>query len=427
MSRSTAGLSYPQAKRGRGGLRAATILVLVTVVALSAAGSAGAGSPWQLPPDLQSLVPTLSQDLGITADQAAARLVAGEEWNSFGGAAMQVFGDRYAGAQLFYGSDGYPSQFEIFVAHAQAGDSSAITVNSPVPVKVVSVAHSLNELETAAQAIAPLVGGTGRIAFDFPSNSLVVRPQQAVYAAMSQSQVNSVVGGAAKLGVGLTFAPDNFQFHEQECNISVCDPPIRAGTFITASGVGCTSGFVAVKGGASPTQPVWIMTAGHCIADGGSGATWSMKHVNGNLYAIGAGGNHQYVTPAGAGPDWGLIKLNSTYADPTKALNWVIAPGNSEHGITGWLAPTAGESVCFSGTTTGIVCGTTTRENSSNLWETTGMTPHPGDSGSPVWDGHNARGILDGVGANNSAYFTDVGVIWRATGVSNGGAEPRTQ
>jgi hypothetical protein len=169
------------------------------------------------------------------------------------------------------------------------------------------------------------------------------------------------------------------------------------------------------------------MTAGHCIVDAGSGSTWHMQTSNYNPYAIGTGGNHQYVTPAGAGPDWGLIKLNSTYAQSSKALNWVIAPGNSEHGITGWLAPYAGEAVCFSGTTTGIVCGTTTRENSSNLWETTGMTPHPGDSGSPVWDGHNARGILDGVGANNSAYFTDVGVIWRATGVSNGGAEPRTR
>lgn len=169
------------------------------------------------------------------------------------------------------------------------------------------------------------------------------------------------------------------------------------------------------------------MTAGHCIVDGGSGSTWSMKTSSDNLYAIGTGGNHQYVTPAGAGPDWGLIKLNSTYADSSKALNWVVAPGNSEHGITGWLAPAAGEAVCFSGSASGIVCGTTTHENSSNLWETTGMTPHGGDSGSPVWDGHNARGILDGVGANNSAYFTDVGVIWRATGVSNGGAEPRTQ
>lgn len=340
---------------------------------------------------------------------------------------MQAFGDRYAGAQLFYGSDGYPSQFEVFVANAQSGDSSAITVDSPVPVKVVPVAHSLNDLEGAAQAVAPLVGGTGRIAFDFPSNSLIVRPQQAVYAAMSQGQVNSVVRGAANMGVGLTFAPNDFQFHAAFCTFGFCDPPIRAGTDIESNGFACTSGFVAVKGGGSPTLPVWIMTAGHCITAAGSGSTWHMKNSSSNLYAIGSGGNHQYTTPAGAGPDWGLIKLNSTYAQSTKALNWVIAPGNSEHGITGWLAPVAGEAVCFSGRTSGVVCGTTTRENSSNLWETTGMAPQGGDSGSPVWDGHNARGILDGIGANSSAYFTDVGVIWRATGVSNGGAEPRTQ
>lgn len=210
MGRWAGGLSASRAKRRRTIVGRAVILALVMAGATFAlSGSvarAGAGTTWQLPADLQSLVPTLSQDLGITPDQAAARLVAGEEWDAIGGTAMQAFGDRYAGAQLFYGSDGYPSQFAVYVADAQSGDSSAITVNSPVPVKVVPVANSLGELETAAEAIAPLVGGTGRIALDFPSNSLIVRPQPAVYGAMSQDQVNSAVNGAANLGVGVTFA-----------------------------------------------------------------------------------------------------------------------------------------------------------------------------------------------------------------------------
>lgn len=404
------------------------VMVLATVMAalvLPAAGSATADAP--LPADLQALVPTLSQDLGITADQAEARLAASAEWESFGGAAMKAFGDRYAGTQLMFGSDGYPSEFEVFVADMLSSDTSVISATSPVPVKVVPVAHSLSVLEDAALAVAPLVGGTGRIAFDFPSNSLIARPQPSVYDALSQSQVDNAVEAAAGFGVALTFAPEDFQFHATYCNIVFCDPPIRAGTYTTSNGWLCSSGFVAVKGGGDPTLPVWIMTAGHCVVKAGSGSTWHMRNSNYNTYAIGSGSSHQYVTPDGAGPDWGLIKLNGTYAQSSKALNWVIAPGNSQHGITGWLAPYAGESVCFTGTTSGIVCGTTTSRNASNLWETTGMHSQGGDSGSPIWDGHNARGILDGNGANNSAYFTDVGVIWRATGVSNGGAEPRTQ
>lgn len=407
-----------------------TLFVTLLAAAVALSGSAGASpnARSDLPPDLEELVPLISSELGVSADQARARLIAGQEWEFLADDLIERLGDRYAGAQLQFGPDGFPTRFEIYATSPKPEDEAVAAQGTPVPARIVGVPRSLAVLEQVAAAIGPQIGGVGRIAIDFPTNGLILRPKKSLYASLSKQDRNRITAPARAAGIPVSFAPDDFEFRTQACNINVCDPPIRAGTYLqSANGRVCTSGFVAAKSGGALNDPVWIMTAGHCIQSAGSNTGWQMKTSGGSLYFIGSGGQNQYVQPAGSGPDWGLIFLNSTYTQRANAANWVIAPGNSQHQITGWNAPFAGETLCYTGTTSGIKCGTVTRRNAVNLWETTGMATQGGDSGSPVWDGGAARGILDGSGANNSAYFTDVNVIWQATGASNNGAHPMTQ
>jgi hypothetical protein len=407
---------------------AACVALIGAAVAISGSAGASPGTPSDLPPSLEELVPLISTELGVSDDQARARLSAGQEWESFADGLIGELGDRYGGAQLEYGPGGFPAAFEIYAVAPTPQDNEVVAQAGPVPVRIVRVPRSLSALEKIAAEIGPQIGGTGRIAIDFPSSSLILRPRRSLYASFSKADLDRITAPARAAGVDVSFAPDDFEFRTQNCNINVCDPPIRAGTYLqSANGVVCTSGFVAAKSGGALDDPVWIMTAGHCIQSAGNNIGWQMKTSGGSLYFIGSGGQNQFVQPAGSGPDWGLIFLNSTYTQRSNAANWVIVPGNSQHQVTGWNGPFAGETVCYTGTTSGIHCGTVTTRNASNLWETTGMPVNGGDSGSPVWDGGAARGILDGSGAHNSAYFTDVGVIWQATGASNNGAHPMTQ
>jgi streptogrisin C len=381
------------------------------------------------PPDQEAdgdLTERVAADLGISAEQARARLEAGEQWAALSGDLLDRLGDRYAGAELTFGGDGIPEAFEVYAVDPT--DADLANDSGPLPVRLVAVRSSLADLTRAARAIADQVGGLERIAFDFPTNSLIARPDPAVQAAWTSDDIERITVAARAAGTRVSFAPEELEFREQTCNVSVCDPPIRAGTRIwSANGVGCTAAFVAARSGSPANDPVWIMTAGHCVRGAGDSTGWKMIHSSGSQYWIGSGGLHQYVTPAGAGPDWGLIYLNATYTQRANAANWVVAPGNSQHAITSWSGPFAGETVCFSGATSGIHCGTVTRMNGSNLWETKNMPTQAGDSGSPVWDGAAARGILDGWGANSSAYFTGIERVWQNSGGSSGGAHPMTQ
>ncbi len=399
----------------------AVVTVGFTCTAASGQSSVGSTDSGVGPTKLAAF---LAQDLGISGEQALARLAAGQQWSDVGNRIMDHVGDRYAGAEIEY-ANGVPIRIDVHIVEPTVSDALQANGLGPLPVNVVAASHSLADLEAVAREIAPTVGGTGRILLDFEHNSLILRPEPNVYEALRESDFDEISHRSAGAGVAVRFAPLHFSFRPDICNINECDPPIRGGSYLTGATT-CTAGYVAVRTDRGNNSPESMMTAGHCIGQGP--ATWKMRRSNGTLYNIGTDGRWEWPfwLPAGSGPDWGFVDLNGTYEDPANSRAWIVVPGNSQHGVTSWGAPAAGEAVCLTGRTSGSDCGTVTGLNSSHLWETVGISSAGGDSGGPIYDGGAARGIHDGSGANNSSYFTDVKYIWNQTGGSTSGTRPRT-
>jgi hypothetical protein len=173
----------------------------------------------------------------------------------------------------------------------------------------------------------------------------------------------------------------------QTCyNRSDCTP-WRAGLQIYGPGT-CTGGFMAKN----TTTWFWI-TAGHC---GGPGAVY--YHQGSRVGAV-------YTTNyySGTAADAAALQLSSSQK------NWLyVTGGEMARTVTsrqGQNADHVGDSVCQSGEVSGFWCGTIISVNWSghdNLGAAlvrqreANYCSAPGDSGSPVFYGHVAKGIHEG-------------------------------
>ncbi len=169
---------------------------------------------------------------------------------------------------------------------------------------------------------------------------------------------------------------------------------IRGGMGITnVSAPPCTAG-LAMKG---VNGSRYIVTAGHCVADG-IGNLW---YLSGNL--IGPGIYHSFP-----GNDYGALLV--AYNSPVTTHPTLIAYGSSGTRVLGTNNPVVGQYLCKSGNVTGVTCGTVvaldvtvtyhTGEVVSGLIETTACASG-GDSGSPLFRDPGDRrligmGILSG-------------------------------
>lgn len=189
-----------------------------------------------------------------------------------------------------------------------------------------------------------------------------------------------------------------------------------------AEGVGCTSTKACTTntGGALMLTPKvsctvglpvrtrdgrwFVVTAGHCVAEGGS-ATWRESGV-----ALGKGYRWEYggkgTEGSSAKGDIGLIKLTKRSASRVLA----ITGGNARtQAITSVRDAKVGERVCVTAGRTGATrCGTVVTATTSLRYASPGLAArtitglalvkgicvNPGDSGSPVYAGRTAVGIV---------------------------------
>ncbi|MGA8113553.1 MAG: S1 family peptidase [Actinocatenispora sp.] len=157
----------------------------------------------------------------------------------------------------------------------------------------------------------------------------------------------------------------------------------------------CSDGFNVVRGG-----ELMVLTAGHCTELGG---TWSPM-----------GGT--VAESNGAPADEGLI-TNPSGDGPSSV--------NTGQTISSVGAPTVGESVTKSGSTTGVTDGTISAVDQTvnfdvgvltHLFETDVHSDH-GDSGGPGYDGSTALGTLTG-GDTTTTYFYPAQIEFSDYGLS---------
>jgi hypothetical protein len=183
------------------------------------------------------------------------------------------------------------------------------------------------------------------------------------------------------------------------CTSTKSCPTTTGGAFMLTAKESCTVGLPVRTGDGR-----WfVVTAGHCVAGGGS-ATWRESGV-----ALGKGYRWEYggkgTEGASARSDIGLIKLTTKSA--SRVLAMTGGKGRTQK-ITSVRDAKAGERVCVTAGRTGATrCGTVVTTTTSLSYASPGLSArtitglalvkgicvNPGDSGSPVYAGSAAVGI----------------------------------
>ncbi len=202
-------------------------------------------------------------------------------------------------------------------------------------------------------------------------------------------------------------------------------PHVRAGVNITNFFGRCTAGFNARS---NPSGSYYVLTAGHC---GSTGESW----YNG-------GGSNGISTPANSIGRVGTDKFLGNGTTDCDCLGiGPISTGQATNGVyltattvrsiinvaTAPVAP--GTPTCFSGVSTDAVfCGTQTAGYASFYYPDDnehltfqGLTTEPsivGDSGSPVYNGQTAYGILSGGDSFGATIYTYASFAQREINVS---------
>ncbi|MGW9308662.1 S1 family peptidase [Saccharomonospora azurea] len=318
-------------------------------------------------------VSALVEERGIDEAEATALLGSQDAAVAALDAALQQLGDRAAGGYL--DASGKPV---VNVVSDAAAEVSSLVDGAGVATKLVE--HSTAELE-AARAALPTVVGTA-VATDPTTNQVVVT----VADEANDAEVAELTAAAQRLGdtVRVDHVAGGF------------DTAIYGGEAITGGGSRCSAGFNVNSGGQN-----YIVDAGHCT---GAVSQWNVGPSVGASFP---------------GDDYGLIRNDTGSAPGAVSLY-----NGSTQAISSAGNASVGQSICKSGSTTGLTCGTVQATNVTvNYAEgavhqlvQTSASVNSGDSGGALFAGSTALGITSGMGGGSS-FFQPVTEALSAYGV----------
>ncbi|EIE97373.1 S1 family peptidase [Saccharomonospora glauca] len=276
-------------------------------------------------------------------------------------AALAQLGDRAAGGYL--DDAGNP------VVNVVSKTAAAAVEGTGVTAKLVS--HTTAELEAAKAALEalPAVADT-TIATDPTTNQVVLT----IGTEADDTEAADLVAEARKLGdkVRVEYVAGGF------------DVAIYGGEAITGGGSRCSAGFNVNSGGQN-----YIVDAGHCT---GAVSQWNVGPS---------------VDASFPGNDYGLIRNDTGSAPGAVSLY-----DGSAQPITSASNAYVGQSICKSGSTTGLTCGTVQATNVTvNYAEgavhqlvQTSASVNSGDSGGALFAGSVGLGITSGMGGGSSFF-----------------------
>jgi streptogrisin D len=213
--------------------------------------------------------------------------------------------------------------------------------------------------------------------------------------AASHQVVLSVYDGAgrnARLDALLATAARHGAAVRVERLAGTLGPYLRGGDAIYTSGARCSLGFNVRSGSGA----YYFLTAGHCT---NIGYTWTL--ANGTVVGTRAGTSFP-------GNDYGIVRYTNTSISHPGSVNLY---NGSTQDITHAANAFVGESVCRSGSTTGVHCGSVNATNATVNYAQgtvtglirTNVCAEPGDSGGSLFDGTAAVGLTSGGSGNCSS------------------------
>ncbi|MGP4100434.1 S1 family peptidase [Nonomuraea sp. KM90] len=335
------------------------------------------------------MVRAMRRDLGLTAGQAASRLVAEERARRAEPALRGLLGPRFGGAWL--AADG-----SFVVATADAADAPAIAASGARPSVVARPLAALEATRDLLDRAAHLAGpGVHGWYVDEPANDVVVlaADQASGTAFVSGSKADpSVVRVRTSTARPVPYAD------------------IRGGdTFVVRDKGRCIVGFTVRRGTTGG-----FLTAGHC-------------GQRGDVALTGYGGTPIGVFEASSypGDDYAWVSLHPGWTP----RGTVVALG-VERPVRGAAPAPVGSSVCQAGPATGWHCGIVQQRNATVVYPggtvtglvRTSVCAEPGTSGAPFLSGDQAQGMTSGGSGNCSVggttYFQPVAEPLSAFGLT---------
>ncbi|MGW2900599.1 S1 family peptidase [Streptomyces sp. NPDC001212] len=350
---------------------AVAALVLLGSWAVAGTSTAGAATPATAPTTSPGLLQAMQRDLGLSAQQAEARLTAERAATAAEPKARAAAGSAYGGSWF----DDETGRLTVAVT-SDASDSTLRAVRT-AGATVRTVQHSARQLDTAKARLdstsAPQGVSGWRV--DPKANTVVV---DVVRAARSDNDVQRFLSQARAAG------PVTVR--------TVSAPPrtFAAGTvggdpYYTGN-VRCSIGF-SVYGG--------FVTAGHCGQPGAGVSGWDGSYIG------------TFQGSSFPDNDYAWVSVGSGWWTVPVVLGWGTVPDQLVRGSA--VAP-VGATVCRSGSTTHWHCGTVLALNETVNYSQgavhqltkTSVCAEPGDSGGSFISGDQAQGVTSGGWGNCS-------------------------
>jgi len=359
------------------------------------------GAPTQAATSLHpEILAAMKRDLGLDAEQATARVAREIKAADVIEHLRSSTGASYAGAWL--SDDGAT----INVGVTDEALAAEVTAAGATPAVV---SNSLTKLEQAQQALDNLVSGdfqtfatTSAVESGIAAWYIDVTSNKLVLEALSSSTAN-----AESLAAEVGLEESEFEVRTVE-EIPTTLANVRGGDayYINRSGR-CSIGFSVTTG---------FVSAGHC---GAVGATATTSATGGQTLG-------SFASRSFPGADMAFIRTTSGHT----LRPYINGYGRGDLPVRGSTQAGVGSSICRSGSTTGVYCGTVRAfgatvnysQGSVRGLTQTNVCAEPGDSGGSWYTGDQGQGVTSG-GSGNCAsggvtYFQPLNPILSAYGLT---------
>ncbi|KAI0118506.1 trypsin-like cysteine/serine peptidase domain-containing protein [Hypoxylon sp. NC0597] len=357
------------------------------------------GAPTQATTSLHpKLLAAMKRDLGLDAEQATAR-VARDIWAT--GVIEQLrssAGDSFAGAWI--AEDGTTLNVAVTdqalaAEVTAAGATPAIVANSFSKLEGAKLALDnidINQPETLAADSAN--SGIAAYYVDVAANKLVIE-------ALADSTAH-----AESLAAQVGLVASEFEVRTVEAMPTTLATVLGGDAYYINRSARCSIGFSVTTG---------FVSAGHCGTQGSSATTSSGASL---------GTFSGSVFPGNA--DMSYIRTVSG----TSLQGYIDGYGQGNLPVSGSTASATGSSICRSGSTTGVHCGTVRALGATvnySQGRVTGLTQtnvcaEPGDSGGSFYTGSQAQGVTSGGSGDctvgGTTYFQPVNEILSTYGLT---------
>ncbi|MFF6995923.1 S1 family peptidase [Streptomyces sp. NPDC008313] len=360
-------------------------LTVTCALATPAMGNSDRDTP-RLSASQQAAATQLAADHDVSTAEAQRRVLQQDHLTDVATSLRKRLDSRFGGAWIDQEHGG-----RLTVAVTRPAASTLAKTQAPDTATVV-VRHSLQQLNRMSDRLAKRITAankgaahglqsatvvqSNRLRLDLPRGKVLTGSQRAVV-----RWAKRTFGDALTVS---TYAHASKPFY---CGGQYsCDPPLRSGLAIYGSNIRCSSAFMAYD-----SYGYYMMTAGHCAEDS---TYWEVPTYSYGYQSVGGVADYSF----GYYGDSAIVRID----DPGfwQPRGWVYTSTR----ITGWDHDYVGQYVCKQGSTTGYTCGQITETDATVSYPNrtlSGMTwstacDGPGDSGSGVYSGSTAHGILSG-------------------------------